>query len=144
MSLQELEDKEAIREVIDRFSTLEINVREQAKLFTPDTKITIYTRDKKIMEINGNKDMEEKFGAAMANAKSSFHMNGQQVIELKNDHEATDTHYCQATIENEVNGENVLNISSIRYIDTLIKQEGKWLIASREQHIIFSEQRTYE
>lgn len=141
MSLQELEDKEAIREVIDRFSTLEIDVHEQAKLFTPDTKITIYTGNKKLMEINGNKDMEEKFGAAMANAKSSFHMNGQQVIELKNDYEAI---YCQATIENEIDGENILNVSSIRYIDTLVKQEDKWLIASREQHIIFSEKRKYE
>ena len=32
-----LEQKEAIREVIDRFSTLEIDVKEQAKLFTPDS-----------------------------------------------------------------------------------------------------------
>lgn len=139
MSLQELEDKEAIREVIDRFSTLEIDVRAQAKLFTPDTKIIIYAGNKKVLEINGSKEMEEKFGAAMANAKSSYHMNGQQVIDLKNDHEATDTHYCQATIENEENGKNVINVSSIRYIDTLVKQDGKWLIASREQYIIFNE-----
>lgn len=87
--------------------------------------------------------MEEKFGAAMANAKSSYHMNGQQVIDLKNDHEATDIHYCQATIENEENGKNVLNISSIRYIDTLVKQGNKWLIASREQHIVFNEKRGF-
>ncbi len=143
MSLQELEDKEAIREVIDRFSTLEIDVRAQAKLFTPDTKIIIYAGNKKVLEINGSKEMEEKFGAAMANAKSSYHMNGQQVIDLKNDHEATDTHYCQATIENEENGKNVLNISSIRYIDTLVKQDNKWLIASREQHIVFNEKRGF-
>ncbi len=143
MSLQELEDKEAIREVIDRFSTLEIDVRAQAKLFTPDTKIIIYAGNKKVLEINGSKEMEEKFGAAMANAKSSYHMNGQQVIDLKNDHEATDTHYCQATIENEENGKNVLNISSIRYIDTLVKQGNKWLIASREQHIVFNEKRGF-
>lgn len=143
MSLQELEDKEAIREVIDRFSTLEIDVRAQAKLFTPDTKIIIYAGNKKVLEINGSKEMEEKFGAAMANAKSSYHMNGQQVIDLKNDHEATDTHYCQATIENEGNGKNVLNISSIRYIDTLVKQDNKWLIASREQHIVFNEKRGF-
>lgn len=32
MSLQELEDKEAIREVIDRFSALEIDVHVQAKV----------------------------------------------------------------------------------------------------------------
>ncbi|WP_373842640.1 hypothetical protein [Limosilactobacillus sp.] len=60
-------------------------------------------------------------------------------MDLKNDYEATDTHYCQATIENEENGKNVINVSSIRYIDTLVKQDGKWLIASREQYIIFNE-----
>lgn len=141
MKLEELLNKAEIKEVIDRFSNLEIDVHEQAKLFTPDTHIAIFANNKKIMEINGNKEMEEKFGAAMANAKSSYHMNGQQVVELDDDQHATDTHYCQATIENEENGKKVLNTSYIRYIDKLVKVNDEWLISDREQHIIFAEQR---
>lgn len=141
MSLAELEDQAAVKEVIDRFSNLEIDVPAQAKLFTPDLHITIYNGGQKMMEINGRQEMEEKFGAAMANASSSYHMNGQQVVELKSATEAVDTHYCQATIMNKEVDHQILNVSYIRYVDTLVKQDDQWLISDREQHIVFTEQR---
>lgn len=138
MDIQELLNKTEIREVIDRFSALEIDVKAQAKLFTPDTKITIFNGNQKLMEINSRDEMIKKFDSAMASAKSSYHMNGQQVIELQGNDQAKDIHYCQATIENEKNGKNVLNVSYIRYTDTLVKQNDQWLISQREQHIIFT------
>ena len=144
MNLTELENKAAIKEVINRFANLEIDVSAQAKLFTPNLHITIYNGDQKMMEINGRDEMQQKFGAAMASSISSYHMNGQQVVELKSDTEAIDTHYCQATIMNEEDGKKVLNISYICYVDQLVKQNNQWLINDREQHIIFNEKRPLE
>ncbi len=144
MSLTELENKIAIKEVIDRFANLEIDVSAQTNLFIPDLHITIYNGDQKMMEINSRDEMQQKFGAAMAGALSSYHMNGQQVVELKSDTEAVDTHYCQASIMNEEDGQKVLNVSYIRYVDQLVKQDNQWLISDREQHIIFSEKRNLE
>lgn len=144
MNLTELENKAAIKEVINRFANLEIDISAQAKLFTPNLHITIYNGDQKVMEINGRDEMQQKFGAAMASAVSSYHMNGQQVVELKSEMAAIDTHYCQATIMNEEDGRKVLNISYIRYVDQLVKQNNQWLINDREQHIIFNEKRPLE
>ena len=71
-----LEQKEAIREVIDRFSTLEIDVKEQAKLFTPDAHVEVYAADgSKMMEFDGREKLIELFGGAMAGVKTAYHMN---------------------------------------------------------------------
>ena len=93
-----LEQKEAIREVIDRFSTLEIDVKEQAKLFTPDAHVEVYAADgSKMMEFDGREKLIELFGGAMAGVKTAYHMNGQQIITIDGD-VATDIHYCQASL----------------------------------------------
>lgn len=42
MSLEILEAKEAIREVIDRFANLECDVHAQMPFFTEDTHVVVY------------------------------------------------------------------------------------------------------
>ncbi len=138
-----LEQKEAIREVIDRFSTLEIDVREQAKLFTPDAHVEVYAADgSKMMEFDGKEKLIELFGGAMAGVKTAYHMNGQQVITIDGD-VATDIHYCQASLVQEEDGRDVLTEHSIRYTDTLVNHDGQWLISRREQHFVLSEKRDF-
>ncbi|PHP53753.1 nuclear transport factor 2 family protein [Actinomyces ruminis] len=139
----ELEHKDAIREVIDRFSNLEVDVAEQSKLFTPDAHVVVYNADgSKMMEFDGADQLVELFGAAMAGVNSSFHINGQQVITIDGD-TATDVHYGQALLVQEQDGKDVLQSHSIRYIDTLVLRDGDWRISSREQHFVVSETREY-
>jgi hypothetical protein len=136
-----LEHKEAIREVIDRFAVLEIDVVEQAKLFTPDAHVEVYAADgSKMMEFDGTDKLVEIFGAAMADVSTAYHFNGQQLIEVHGD-TATDVHYGKALLVQKADGKNVLTDHSIRYKDTLTFVEGKWLISRREQHFVVSEQR---
>lgn len=138
MTLQQLEDKEVIRDVIDRFSALELDVPEQSKLFTEDTHIEIFMGGKKTLEANGRDEMREKF--SRISAKSSYHMNGQQVITLLADDKAEDIHYCKATLVTaDEDGNDQLTTNYIRYTDTLVKQNGNWLISSRHQEFIISE-----
>lgn len=141
MNMQELANKYAVEEVINKFSNLEIDVAAQAKLFTPDAHVTIHANGKVLMELKSRDEMVKAFSSGMANATNSYHMNGQQVVELKGENEAKDTHYCEATIQNEQNGQKSISDSKIRYVDTLVKQDGQWLIKDRQQYIVFVENR---
>ncbi|AYD89408.1 nuclear transport factor 2 family protein [Actinomyces sp. 2119] len=136
-----LEHKDAIREVIDRFAALEVDVSEQAKLFTPDAHVVVYAADGSVMmEFDGADTLVERFGAAMAGVKTAYHINGQQVITVDGG-TATDVHYGKALLVQEVDGKDVLTDHSIRYTDTLVLRDGKWLISRREQHFVISETR---
>ncbi|WP_167147782.1 nuclear transport factor 2 family protein [Actinomyces sp. ZJ308] len=136
-----LEHKEAIREVIDLFAILEIDVAEQAKLFTADAHVEVYAADGSLMmEFDGRDKLVELFGGAMAAVKTAYHFNGQQVITVDGD-TATDIHYGKALLVQEQDGKDVLTDHSIRYTDTLVLTDGKWLISRREQHFVISETR---
>ena len=71
---------------------------------------------------------------------ASHHMNGQQVITVDGD-EAQDVHYCRAVLLTEQNGQEVIVDNYIRYIDQLVKQDGAWRIAERDQYFIMAETR---
>lgn len=135
------EHKEAIREVIDLFATLETDVAEQAKLFTPDTHVEVYAADGSLMmEFDGRDRLIELFGGAMVTVKTAYHINGQQVITIDGD-TATDTHYGKALLVRQEDGKDVVVDHSIRYTDTLVLVDGRWLISRREQHFVLSETR---
>ncbi len=138
--LEMLEAKEAIREVIDRFSNLECDVAAQKALFTDDTHVTVYMGGQKTMDICGADELEKQFSAFTTGVKDSHHMNGQQVIEVEGD-AATDVHYCKALLITEQDGKTMISDNYIRYTDKLIKKDGKWLISEREQHFVCSESR---
>ena len=137
------EHREAIREVIDRFAILEIDVAEQAKLFTPDAHVEVYAAGGSLMmEFDGRDKLVELFSGAMAAVKTAYHFNGQQVITIDGD-TATDIHYGKALLVQEINGEDVIVEHSIRYTDTLVLVDGAWLISRREQHFVLSETRPF-
>ena len=63
MSLEILEAKEAIREVIDGFANLECNVPAQMVYFTEDVHVMVYMGDKLTMDFHGRDTMEKQFSA---------------------------------------------------------------------------------
>ena len=140
MSLEILEAKDAIREVIDRFSNLECDVLAQKKLFTEDVHIMVHMGGKLAMDIHGAEEMVKQFSAFTAGVKASQHMNGQQVIEVDGD-TATDVHYCRAALLITENGKDYYNDNYIRYADTLVRQDGSWRIKVRDQYFLMSEKR---
>ena len=126
MSLEILEEKEAIREVIDRFSNLECDVPAQQALFTKDAHIMVHMGGILAMDIHGSEEMRN--------------MNGQKVIEIEGS-TATDTHYCRAALITEENGKTYITDNYIRYVDTLVKEEGTWKISIRDQYFVIVEKR---
>ena len=77
MSLEILEEKEAIREVIDRFSNLECDVPAQQALFTKDAHIMVHMGGILAMDIHGSEEMRNQFEGFTKTVKASHHMNGQ-------------------------------------------------------------------
>ncbi|HYM94737.1 MAG TPA: nuclear transport factor 2 family protein, partial [Chitinophagaceae bacterium] len=72
--------------------------------------------------------------------KATMHFNGQSSVNLNGD-KATGIAYCMAhhlTIEDE---KQKLMIAAIRYHDTFVKQNGKWLFAERKLLVDWSENR---
>ena len=137
MSLEILEAKEAIREVIDGFANLECDVPAQMAYFTEDVHVMVYMGGKLTMDIHGRDTLEKQFSAFTGGIKASHHQNGQQVITVEGN-KATDVHYCRAALVMEENGRDMVSDNYIRYTDKLVKQEGKWLIKEREQHFVIT------
>lgn len=143
MSLEELEAKDAIHEVIDTFSNWECDVASQGALFTPDAHVEVYMNGERAMDIHGVEELTEQFSAFTVGVKASHHMNGQQVITFDGD-TATDVHYCRAALVTEEDGVDYISDNYIRYIDTLVKRDGAWRISHREQHFVMSEKRALQ
>ena len=68
-------------------------------------------------------------------------MNGQQVVEFQDDTHATGVYYALAYLVNEVDGVDKITVHGIRYFDKYMKQDGRWLIAEREQYFVFFDTR---
>lgn len=141
MSLEILESKEAIREVIGGFANMECDVPAQMVYFTEDVHVMVYMGDKLTMDIHGRDTLEKQFSAFTNGIKDSHHQNGQQVITVDGD-TATDVHYCRAALVTLENGQEVVSDNYIRYTDKLVKQDGKWLIKEREQHFVITKKQT--
>lgn len=140
MSLEVLEAKIALNELVGEFSNLEINVPAQMKLFTPDTRVKVYMGDTLAFDISGVEELEKIFSQFTATVKRSHHMNGQFVSEVDGD-TAKGTLYCNATLVTEENGEEVITENLIYYNDTYVRENGKWFIKSRESHFTIIDKR---
>jgi hypothetical protein len=143
MSLEILQAKAELKELVDTFSNLadEKNIQGQMPLFTPDTKVKVYMGDNLLFDISGTKQLEEVFTSFTANVKRSFHMNGQQVVKIDGDI-ATGIAYCQVKLVSEEDGKEVIADSSIRYDDEYVRQNGTWLIKTRISHFSINDKRT--
>ncbi|MBN9328668.1 MAG: hypothetical protein J0I87_17360, partial [Cellulomonas sp.] len=76
MSLEILEAKGQLKELVDTFSNLadEKRIADQMSLFTPDTKVQVFMGDDLLFDIDGTAQLEETFNAFTANVKRSNHM----------------------------------------------------------------------
>ena len=92
------------------------------------------------MDIHGAAEMVKQFGAVTESVKASHHMNGQQVITVDGD-KAQDVHYCRAALLMEQDGKAVISDNYIRYVDQLVRQDGAWRIAERDQYFVMTENR---
>ena len=79
------------------------------------------------------KRYEKAFADYLALFDIVYHLNGQQTAEIKGDH-VTGISYCFVTLI----GNGKKNQSGVRYHDTYVKKNGKWLIKKRESDFMYT------
>jgi hypothetical protein len=134
-----IEDRVMLKDLVDRYAT-ESDKNNQdyyVNIFRPDLKLKVYFYGKLGMDITSVNDMIAQYKAFGA-AKESFHQNGQQVIDFQDDTHATGTCYAIATLVTEEDGKDKLTLHAVRYYDKYVKIDGRWWIAEREQHFVYT------
>jgi SnoaL-like domain len=142
--VQELEDRIAIRELVDQY-TYCADTRDaegQMAIFTEDTNFEVYM-DEKIAEptqvVTGRKNLRPVFDD-LNQYLSTMHFNGQCTVKLEGN-KATGTTYCRAYHLKVEDGVQKLMIAGIRYYDKMVKQGGGWLFSERKLKVCWIESR---
>jgi hypothetical protein len=117
--------------------------REQAELFTPDGTVTVYTggpaSNEPAQELRGHAQLAEAF-KVLDNYDATTHFNGQSTISLDGDR-ATGETYCLAHHLWTENGQRILMVMSIRYLDAFVRQNGHWRFAERQLVVDWTDKR---
>ena len=129
-----IEDTLALKKLVDTFSNLADvkDVKSQMDLFTDDAEVISETGNQ-TFHSKGKKEIEKAFTDYLALFQIVYHLNGQQTVEINGDH-ATGISYCFVTLI----GDGKKNQSGVRYNDTYVKKNGKWLIKKRESNFMFT------
>lgn len=133
--IQLLEDRAAIKYIVDEFSNLadRKDVHAQTFLFTEDAIVETYFGENLLAKLNGRKEIEDSWTPFLATFTTVYHMNGQQTVEINGD-AATSDHYCMVVLISEEGGKKVKNTNGVIYRDDYVRKNGKWLISKRVAH----------
>ena len=130
--VRELEDRAALKELVDTFSILSDrkDVRAQVQLFTANATVETYRKDVLAAKLTGRKEMEERFGAFLKNFETVYHFNGQQTVTISGD-KATGVSYCMVTLIGVEGGRKMKTSIGVYYHDEYARENGRWLISKR-------------
>jgi hypothetical protein len=142
--LQELEDRIAIRELIDQYTYCADtrDARGQMAIFTEDMNFEVYMDEKlpaPTQVVTGRENLRPVFDD-LNQYLSTMHFNGQSTVKLNGD-KATGITYCRAYHLKVIDGIQKLMIAGIRYYDTMVKQNGVWLFSERKLKVCWIENR---
>jgi SnoaL-like protein len=144
--LQQADDRLAIRNLVDQYAYC-ADIRDaqgQMALFTEDTSFIVFM-DAKGSEptqvINRRADLFPVFDN-LNTYRATMHFNGQSTVLQLNDDTATGITYCIAHHQTlKEDGVQKLMIANIKYHDSFVKQNGKWLFAERRLMVDWIENR---
>ena len=138
----EVEDRLALRELVDTFSTLSDRkeVREQTQLFTANATVETYRGGVLVTKLTGRKEMEDAFGGFLKNFEKVYHINGQQTVTLNGDR-ASGISYCMVTLIGTDNGKKMKTSIGVFYNDEYVRENGRWLIAKRVSNFHWEDKR---
>ena len=123
--LQELQDRVALKELVDQFSILadKKDVHTQVQLFTADATLEPIVGGRSSGVLKGRDQMEHTFGPFLAGFQTVYHFNGQQ---------ASGISYCTVTLIGDQNGKRIRTTMGVHYEDEFVREKGHWLIAKRK------------
>jgi SnoaL-like domain len=130
--VQQLEDRVALRTLIDTFSILadRKDIETQVRLFTEDASVDSYLGGKLVSSLKGRQQLAEAFGGFLALFDTVYHQNGQQTVELDGDR-ATGVAYCMTVLIGMRDGRRIMTTSGVTYNDEYTRGDTGWLISKR-------------
>jgi hypothetical protein len=140
MHTQELADRIALKELVDKVSILadKKEVHAQVQLFSENGISETFVGDTSILKLKGRKAMEEAFGNLLKDYEMVYHFNGQQQLTIYGD-TATGISYCLVTLIGIENDKRIkTNIGAV-YYDSFVRENNRWLIAQRIGHFNWQE-----
>jgi ketosteroid isomerase-like protein len=146
VSPQEAADRLAIRELVDAYAHCadRRDAQGQMALFTEDTDFLVfmdYGSQTPTQQLHGRSSLAPVFDNLNTYAVT-MHFNGQSTVELDGD-TATGESYCLAHhLSIAEDGSRTLMVASIRYLDTFVKQNGRWLFAERRLMVNWTDTRS--
>jgi len=143
--LREMEDRNSIRELVDAYAYCADtrDAQGQMSLFTEDTSFIVFMDAKSSVPtqtINKRADLFPVFDN-LNTYRATMHFNGQSTVLQLNDDTATGITYCIAHHQTIKDGVQNLMIANIKYHDSFVKQNGKWLFAERKLMVDWIENR---
>lgn len=132
MDKNELADKIALRELIDKISMLgdKKDFVHQTELFSENAISETVAGGATILKLEGRKEMVQAFEKFLQDFDTVYHFNGQQTLTINGD-TATGTCYCFITLIGNENGKKIKTTVGATYEDEYIRLNSQWLVSKR-------------
>lgn len=135
--LNEAADRVAIRNLIDAWGHCADRrlAKRQSELFTDNGIVEIYQNGEPgtiepVAIRNGRAEIEVAVGT-LKQYTATTHFTGQSTVSIDGDHAIGET-YCLAHHLWKKDGKRTLMVMSIRYYDTMVKVDNRWLFEKRQ------------
>jgi len=128
----ELENKAALRDLVDTFSILadKKDTEAQTRLFTKKATVETLREGKVVSSLKGTQQIGDAFANFLKNFDTVYHMNGQHSVTITGDR-ANGTLYCLVYLFRTEDGKRFRTTMGATYKDEYTREGGKWLIARR-------------
>lgn len=135
-----IEDKMAIKYVVDEFSNLADTkeIDKQVLLFTKDGVVESVSKGQPSNILQGRDQLKQAFSGFLSNFHTVYHQNGQQTINLHGD-KAEAISYCCVILVGKQNEKEIKTTLYTIYKDSLVKENGMWLIKHRTSNFVHRE-----
>jgi SnoaL-like domain len=142
----EAADRLAIRELVEAYAHCadRRDAIGQMSLFTEDTHFVVYMNAKDStpsMELHSREALAPVF-ADLNKYDATTHFVGQSTIFTLSADRGTGETYCLAHHVTVDGGKRRMMLASLRYLDTFVKMDGKWLFAERLLYVDWVEERS--
>jgi uncharacterized protein (TIGR02246 family) len=145
LSPAEAADRLAIRELVEAYAHCadRRDATGQMALFTPDTHFVVFMNAKDptpSQELHSREALAPVF-ADLNQYAATTHFVGQSTIVTLSGDRATGEAYCLAHHVTVNGGTRRLMVASLRYHDTLVKTDGRWLFSERLLYVDWVDER---
>ena len=139
-SMAEIQDRLALKELVDIFSIFadQKKTQEQTFLFTENAEVVSIMNGQANPPLVGRKQIGETFAGFLNLFETVYHLNWQQTVSI-NGNSATGTSYCQVTLIGIENGKKLKTTFGVIYNDEFLKINGYWLINKRQSNFTWTE-----